>query len=122
MSTEISLYERIGGQEALKATVDRFYIKLVTDEIVGHYFSNIDLKKLIAHQCQFLSYVFGGPYKYDGRNMQDAHAHLKISENDFSIVANHLHKTLQELHVSSELIDEIMQIVATTHDDIVSKP
>lgn len=40
-----SLYERIGGEEAVTAAVGIFYKKMLADAKVSHFFKNIDMTK-----------------------------------------------------------------------------
>ena len=53
--------------------------------------------------------------------MQDAHAHMKISDDHFELVANHLVSTLQEIGVRQDLIDQVAEIIMNTKDDIVNQ-
>ena len=47
----------------------------------------------------FLVYAFGGP-EWNGKNMRTAHKHIKINENHFNLVIEHLVSTLKELGVN----------------------
>lgn len=71
-----SLFERLGGQNAVNAAVDIFYRKMLTDERVSHFFDDVDMEQQILKQKGFLTMVFGGPNKYNGKNMREGHAHL----------------------------------------------
>lgn len=48
-----SLYERLGGQEAVNSAVDIFYRKMLTDERVSHFFDDIDMEQQILKQKGF---------------------------------------------------------------------
>lgn len=52
--------------------------------------------------------------------MRDAHKHMKIREEHFNAVAGHLQGTLQELNVPQHLVDEVLSIAASTHDDVLN--
>jgi hemoglobin len=57
-----TLYERVGGEEAIEKVVEYFYNELVLkDETVNHFFKGTDMKKQIGHQAKFISFVLGGP-------------------------------------------------------------
>ena len=51
--------------------------------------------------------------------MKAAHAGLNLKDIHFNAVAGHLHSTLVELHVPDDLINEVMTVAGSTHDDIV---
>jgi len=38
-----SLYERIGGEAAIDAAVELFYQKVLSDDRIKHFFSDVDM-------------------------------------------------------------------------------
>ena len=115
-----SLYDRLGGSAAVNAAVDLFYRKVLTDDRIQHFFNDVDMKTQIGKQKKFLVYAFGGPAKYDGKDMRRAHEHLDLNEEHFGAVAEHLQATLEELNIPGELIEQVMAIAASTHDDVLN--
>ncbi len=116
-----SLFNRIGGIEAVNATVEIFYAKVLADENISHFFANTDMKAQISKQKAFLAYAFGAPTAYTGKDLLDAHAHMDLTEDHFNAVAGHLVDTLQELNVAQNLIDEVAAIVISTKDDVLGQ-
>ena len=51
--------------------------------------------------------------------MRAAHKRMDLNEEHFQAVAEALQKTLQELGVSEPLIQEVMAIAGSTHDDVL---
>ena len=39
-----SLFERLGGEPALNAAVDNFYVKVLADDLVKDFFKSTDMK------------------------------------------------------------------------------
>lgn len=116
------ILEQIGGMDAVKAAVDVFYKKVLADDSINHFFKNTDMGKQKLKQQAFLAFVFGGPVKYDGKDMRKAHAHLEgLNEDHFNAVAGHLVATLQELNVPQNLIDQIVNITISVKDDVLQK-
>lgn len=115
-----SLFERIGGMNAVNAAVNIFYSKVTQDPLVNHFFTNIDMDVQSGKLKTFLAYAFGAPIGYTGKNMAEAHHHMNIKEEHFNAVAGHLADTLKELSVDGELIEEVMKIAAGTKGDIVN--
>ena len=115
-----TLYEKIGGAGAVDAAVDIFYRKVLSDDSVSSYFDAVDMDGQIAKQKSFLTVAFGGPNNYTGKDMREAHKHMSITEEQFGAIANHLNATLSELKVPPELIDEVMAIAGSTHDDVLN--
>lgn len=118
-----SLYDRIGGADAVKAAVEIFYGKVFSDPILIPFFANTDKDKQRIKQRNFLIYAFGGPNNYDGRDMRAAHTQAVsegLNDDHFNAVAGHLQATLEELKVPTDLIGEAMAIAASTHDDVLN--
>ena len=118
---EPSLFERLGGAAAVDAAVDKFYEKVLRDPRINTFFNSVDMNKQARHQKRFLTYAFGGAPSYPGKSMREAHKHLQLNESHFAAVAEHLQATLQELNVPANLIQEVMAIAASTHDDVLNK-
>ena len=117
---ERSLYERIGGAEAVDAAVDVFYGKVLADERIRAYFETVDMPRQRNKQKAFLAYVFGGPSNYKGKDMRAAHAQLSLTGADFDAVMEHLGATLQELNVPADLIGEAAGIAMSVKDDVLN--
>jgi hemoglobin len=115
-----SVYEQIGGAAAVDAAVDIFYRKVLSDPLISDFFDDVDMDRQIGKQKAFLTVAFGGPNNYSGKDMREAHKHLKLTEAHFAAVAGHLQSTLQELNVPQNLIDTIMSVAASTHDDVLN--
>lgn len=117
-----NLYESIGGEAAVNAAVDIFYRKVLTDDRISHFFDDVDMDRQAAKQKSFLTYAFGGPNNYSGKDMRVAHAHLVargLNESHFTAVAENLQATLEELNVPKEKIDQVMAIAGSVHDDVL---
>ena len=111
-----TLYEKLGGKDAVDIAVDKFYEHILNDERIKHFFENVDMKKQREHQKAFLTYAFGGSSVYDGKTMRKAHKHLVeemgLNGKHFDAVVENLVKTLQELGISDELIQEVGAVAA----------
>lgn len=121
---EKSLYERVGGYNALALVVDDFIGRLVADKqfekfFVGH---SIDSKKKIRQHIldQFCA-ATGGPCVYTGRDMKTTHAGLGITEADWDAAAKHLTASLDKFKVPEKEKGEILAFVTTLKKDIVEK-
>jgi hemoglobin len=122
---EQSLYERIGGEAAITAAVDVFYEKVMADERTRPFFSGLDMNAQIRKQRAFMTWAFGGPDEYRGRDLKAAHAKLVqergLGDAHFDAVAQHLKETLIELAVPQALIDEVLAVVGGTRDQVLGR-
>ena len=119
-----SLFEKLGGEDAVNAAVDIFYRKVLADDTINHFFETTDMAAQHAKQKSFLTMAFGGPNNYTGEDMRNAHAPLVakgLNEDHFNAVAGHLQSTLEELNVSADLVNEVMSIAGSTKDDVLNR-
>lgn len=119
-----SLYERIGGQDAINIAVDIFYRKMLSDERVNYFFNQTDMAGQIAKQTSFLTMACDGPNNYSGKDMRNGHKHLLekgLKDKHVDIVIEHLGETLKELGVSDGDIIEIAAIVNSARDDVLNR-
>lgn len=115
-----ALFDKIGGEAAVDAAVDIFYRKVLSDPTISNFFVAVDMDAQAAKQKAFLTVAFGGPNNYSGKDMRAAHKSMDLTEQHFSAVAGHLNGTLEELSVPQDLINEVMAIAASTHDDVLN--
>lgn len=117
----MSIYEKIGGDAAVDAAVDIFYKKVLADERINQFFDSVDMPGQIQKQKAFLTYAFGGPNSYTGKDMREAHKHMNLTEEHFGAVAENLVGTLEELKVPQEIIDEIVAVALSVKDDVLNR-
>ncbi|HIK14635.1 MAG TPA: group 1 truncated hemoglobin [Leptolyngbyaceae cyanobacterium M33_DOE_097] len=112
-----TLFEKLGGKAAVELAVDNFYDRVLKDDRVKHFFTDVDMNRQRAHQKAFLTYAFGGAPYYTGQTMRDAHKHvvdgMGLSSEHYDAVIEDLVLTLKELGISDELIGEVAAIAAT---------
>lgn len=116
----MTLYERIGGEAAVNAAVDLFYRKVLVDDRISEFFDTVDMEAQHTKQKAFLTMVFGGPNRYSGKDMREAHKHMALTETHFNAVAENLVATLQELGVPQADIDEIVGIAVSVKADVLN--
>ncbi|MCX7125142.1 MAG: group 1 truncated hemoglobin [Gammaproteobacteria bacterium] len=119
-----TLFERLGGQPAVNAAVDIFYRKVLADDRVNYFFDGVDMENQINKQKGFLTFVFGGPNNYTGKNMREGHKHLIVkglNDTHVDIIIEHLGSTLKELGVADQDIQEVANIANSVRDDVLNR-
>lgn len=116
-----SVYQEIGGRDAVEAVVEDFYDRVLADEQLVPYFEGMEMAELRTHQVQFISAVAGGPVEYSGDDMREAHAHLDIDEDDFDTVGRYLESALRTNGVEEENVDAILSEVVALKDPILDR-
>lgn len=114
------IYNAIGGEAAIDATVDEFYKRVLQDPLLKPFFEKTDMKRQHRMQKKFLNHVFGGK-PYDGLNMKKAHKNLHLTDEHFDHVAKHLSDAMIHLGVSKENVKKVMDVAETTRNDVLGR-
>lgn len=119
MSDDETVFDRLGGHDAVENVVNDFYDRVLSDERVVHHFEDTDTTELRAHQVQFISAVTGGPVQYSGQDMREAHEGMGITDEEFDVVADHLDTALAENDVSGDDREQVLAEVEELRPEIV---
>ncbi len=114
-----TLYEQIGGEAKLKATVEEFTNAILADDRINFTFADSDMnkfKKLIYEQFCALTQ---GPCKYTGRDMHEAHAKLNLNNAQFNALAEDLYIAFDRVHVPYRVQNKLMAMLAPMQRDVV---
>ena len=118
-----SLYQRIGHAGGLLWLVNTLYLRVLADPLLMSYFKHLDDQDrqwLRWHMLTLLAVVSGGPSRYRGRDLRQAHADLRITAEAFDLVVGHLQATLRELEVHQEDERAILAAVQAHRDAVVT--
>jgi hemoglobin len=115
-----NIYEQLGREGGIRKAVDAFYMSVVTDAQLAHYFVGVDMTVIRRHTTALLVTVTGGPSNYAGRDLGLAHAHLGITSADFMRVVGHLVRILEAAKLGSASIDAVVGALAAHQAEIVT--
>lgn len=119
-----SLFEQLGGEGAVDAAVDIFYRKVLQDDRIKDFFTDVDMDEQIKKQKAFLTFAFGGPNNYSGLDMKAGHEHLVkrgLNDSHVDAVIELLGGTLKELGVADNLIGEVAGIAESVRDQVLGR-
>ncbi|MEU8897157.1 group 1 truncated hemoglobin [Nocardia sp. NPDC048505] len=115
-----SIYDQIGGAEAVAAVVDDFYVRVLADSELAGFFTGVNMSRLKGMQAEFFCAALGGPEPYTGAPMRAVHQGRGIEQEHFNLVAGHLVDALLGAGVPQEIADQIIAAIAPLSDEIVS--
>jgi hemoglobin len=121
VAAQKSLYERLGGLDAISAVVDEF-IKIATaDERINKKFAKTaqDGKRVRLHFIEQICLLTGGPCKYTGDSMKKAHHNMRLTDAEFSAGVEDLTKALDRFNVPTPEKNELLNALAKFKGDIV---
>ena len=97
-----TLYDRIGGESKMRATVHEFVLIMESDDRINFTFANTDLKKFEQLLFEQLCNITDGGCKYTGRDMYTSHAKLNITNAMFNALAEDLYAAFDREHVPTD--------------------
>jgi hemoglobin len=114
-----SLYTRLGGKPAITAVVDEFIVNVAADTRINAFFANANIpglkEKLVTQICE----ASGGPCKYTGKSMKEAHRGMGVTEAHFNALVEDLVLALDKFQVPDREKGELLGALAGMKDDIV---
>jgi len=119
-----TLYQRLGGREAIKGVVDDFVANLVADPRVNTRFKGLQpaaVAKLQTNLADQICDATGGPCAYLGRDMKAAHAGMGITEVEWNATVEDLVKSLTKFQVGAKDQQELLAILGPMKKDIVGQ-
>jgi truncated hemoglobin YjbI len=108
-------YEAIGGEAAVRAVLQTLYDQLFVDPIVGFLFEGKDKAHLVEQQLAFTCRFLGGPQRYTGKPLPEAHAALPLLPGHFDrrhrllVLALEKHQVPAEVQQAWLAIDESLR-------------
>ena len=118
---QASPYERLGGKPAITAVVDDFVGNVAADNRINKRFAGTDIPQLKTRLVDQVCEATGGPCKYTGRNMRDAHTGMKITDAEFGALVEDLVKSLDKFKVPAKEKNELLGALGGMKGDIVGK-
>jgi len=122
---EKSLYERLGGEPAIRAVVDQFVANVAADNRINQRFVRTTgerAEKFKAKLVDQIGQATGGPQVYTGASMKAAHAGMGITTAEFNALVEDLVAALNKFNVPQKEQNELLAILGPMQADIVEKP
>lgn len=114
-----TLYERLGGIDAITAVVEDFRDRVAADDRINLKFQRTDLARLRKMLIDQVCEATGGPCQYNGRGMKEAHAGMKVTNGEFSALVEDLVATLNRFKVPGAEQNELLAILGPLKSEIV---
>ena len=116
-----SLYDRLGGKPAITAVVDDFIGNVAGDSRINRRFANANIPRLKAMLVDQICEASGGPCKYMGASMLDAHRGMNVTDAEFTALVEDLVKSLDKFKVPAQEKKELLTALGGMKPQIVGK-
>jgi hemoglobin len=121
MAPQKSLYERLGGKDAITAVVDDFVGNVAADKRINGYFAKANIPNLKRNLVDQICAATGGPCTYTGKDMKSAHKGMGISDADFNALVEDLQKALNKFKVPDKEQGELLGALGALKPQIVGQ-
>ena len=119
---EQSLYQRLGGYDAIAAATDDLLGRLQGDPRIKDFWKGASAdnrRKARQLIVDFMTEAAGGPAYYVGRDMKTSHEGMQISEADWAVFMEHSAATLDHFGVPAREREEVLGFFESLKGEIV---
>ena len=119
-----TLFQRLGGQDGIATIVDDIVAAHMENPVVGPRFrpyaeDPARLEELKDHLRKFLAQGSGGPSRYEGRTMPDAHRGMNISVTEYMAAVDDIMGVLDKNGVEESARKDVLAITYQLKNEIV---
>jgi hemoglobin len=114
-----SLFDRLGGKDAIVAVVDDFVGTCANDSRINAKFAKSDVPRLKAMLVDQVCEATGGPCTYSGRDMAETHKGMGVTSGEFDARVEDLVSTLDRFSVPAAEQGELLGLLGPMKPDIV---
>lgn len=123
---KVALYDRLGGVYNIATVVDDFIDRIMVDPRLNanphvneahHRVSPAGFKYLVT---EMVCWATGGPQHYSGRSMSDSHRDLRITPLEWQAFLDDFQQTLDKFNVPQKEQEELVALVESTREDIIT--
>lgn len=120
--TDKTLYERLGGYDAIAGVTDALMIRIKNDDKLRRFYDHRGADGIMREQqllVDFLCASAAGPIFYTGRDMKSVHVGMQLDEEDWQRALEHLTATLEAFEVPESEKTEVLAFTAGLKPEIV---
>jgi hemoglobin len=117
-----SLYERLGGYDAITAVCNDLLPRLSSDALLGRFWKHRGADGIAREKqllIDFLCNAAGGPMYYTGRDMKLSHKGMGINNADWQAFMGHVRATLDNFNVPAQARSDVVAFIESTKADMV---
>jgi hemoglobin len=119
MATERSLYDRLGGVDAITAVVRAVVDRELKDDRIDRKFARTNKDRVIKEFVDQICQATGGPCTYTGRSMTEAHHNMGVTNGEFEAFVEDVVAVLDDFKVGKPEQDELLNLLAPLRGEIV---
>ena len=103
-----TLFDRLGGETALRAIIERFVDRMFDDVMIGYLFRAADRERVKGKEYEFAAKHLGAEVAYTGRAIDEAHRAHRITGGQFMRRLQILKETLAAFQAPPEVCEHFV--------------
>ena len=116
---ERSLYDRLGGVDAITAVTRAAVDRQMKDNRINQKYARTNVDRLIKEFVDQICQATGGPCTYTGRNMTETHHNMGVTSGEWDAFVENVVAVLDDFKVGKAEQDELLNILAPLRPEIV---
>ncbi len=117
--SEHSLYERLGGEEKIRAVTVDILDNHLRNQAVSVRYQDSDRERVVQVVTEFICAGTGGPQQYTGRDMLTTHRGMNINETEYLAVIDDIMAALDKHGVGEREKQEVLMICYSLKGEIL---
>lgn len=113
------LYQELGGRPGIEALVEALLYRVSDDPRIAHHFVDLNIINLNDRLVEQICVEAGGPCTYTGKDMVEAHKHVRISEADFNALVEDLIWAMDEQGLRRTTQNRLLRRLADMQRDVL---
>lgn len=114
-----SLYEQLGGAQAVDAIAYGLIVRIAKDERVVDRFRNVNIGRFKSGLATYICSVSDGPCDYTGDSMRAVHAGHQYTDTEFNAIVELLIEAMEAQGVPVAAQNRLLARLAPDYGDIV---
>jgi hemoglobin len=120
-ATDDSLYQALGQKPGITRIVEGMLLTVVKDPRIGQHFRNVDPGLLRDKLVEKFCVEAGGPCKYTGADMAEAHKGQRIDPSEFNALVEDLIKSMDAQKVPVPAQNRLLKRLAAQRAEVIDK-
>jgi hemoglobin len=113
-------YDQFGGKAGITALINTFVGNVANDPHINYYFAHTNIKALKYSLVQQVCMAVGGPCKYTGPSMTDAHRGLQITTAAFNYLSQDMIDAMDTHRIPIGAQNYLLSLLAPMEPEIVT--
>lgn len=116
-----SLYHALGERAGIQRIVEGMLLNVARDDRIVEHFRKVDIERLRNKLVEHLCVEAGGPCRYSGDSMEEAHKGQKLTRSDFNALVEDLIASMDAQHVPVPTQNRLIARLAPKRGQVIEK-